>query len=109
MGVLISFATHWRQEMTERVDPRHLREVLTEHFDEGELRQLCFDLSVKYDILSGRNLAEKATELVSYMQRRNQMDALVDYVREFREFVELKTIDTTKSPLDDERWQTDLE
>ena len=95
--------------MTERVDHVHLREVLTEHFDEGELRQLCFDLSVDYDILSGSNKAEKVTALVSYMQRRNRVDELANYVREKRKHVQLKTIDTTLSPLNDQKWQIGLE
>jgi hypothetical protein len=51
-----------------------LRQLLSTHFNEGELRTLCFDLNIEYDDLPGRGSAEKARELVSYLERHSRID-----------------------------------
>ena len=53
-----------------------LRKTLTTHFSEGELQTLCFDLGVDYDDLPGEGKADKARELVAYLDRRNQLAKL---------------------------------
>jgi hypothetical protein len=54
-----------------------LREVLTERFNEGELRTLCFDLNnIDYDSLLGEEKASKARELVAYFDRYNRIPEL---------------------------------
>jgi hypothetical protein len=68
----------------EPIDPVQLRRVLAGHFDEGELRTLCFDLGLEYDAIPGRDTAEKARELVAAMRRRNRLAELVDAVRRER-------------------------
>jgi hypothetical protein len=54
-----------------------LRQVLDERFDVGELRTLCFDLGIDYDNLPGERKADKARELVSYLERHNRLSRLV--------------------------------
>ena len=54
-----------------------LRETLAEYFDAGELRTLCFDLGVDYDDLPGEGKANKARELIAYLERRDRLSELV--------------------------------
>ena len=54
-----------------------LRQNLDEYFNDGELRNLCFDLDVSYDNLPGEEKASKARELVDYMKRHGQIPDLV--------------------------------
>jgi hypothetical protein len=49
------------------LSPSNLREMLVARFNEEELRDLCFDLSVDYESLVGQGKAGKARELISYM------------------------------------------
>jgi tetratricopeptide (TPR) repeat protein len=57
---------------------RRLRQILNEHFNEGELRTLCFDLGVDYDNLPGGGKADKARELVAYLQRHSRLSELIE-------------------------------
>jgi hypothetical protein len=50
-----------------------LRQVLTDRFEEEELRTLCFDLGVKYSSLPAQGVAGKARELVIYLDNRGQL------------------------------------
>jgi tetratricopeptide (TPR) repeat protein len=61
-----------------------LRQILTERFDKGELRMLCFDLSVDYDSLPGEDKASKARELVAYLQRRDRIRDLLETGKRLR-------------------------
>ncbi len=54
-----------------------LRRILETRFDEGELRALCFDLDVDYENLPGEGKANKARELVSFLERRDRVPELV--------------------------------
>ena len=54
-----------------------LRQLLVKRFNEGELRTLCFDLGVDYDDLPGLGRADKARELVDYMERHESLSELV--------------------------------
>ncbi|WP_374686507.1 hypothetical protein [Promineifilum sp.] len=53
-----------------------LRNLLVENFSLLELADLALDLDVKFDNLPGSTLNEKARELVSYLNRRNQLPRL---------------------------------
>jgi tetratricopeptide (TPR) repeat protein len=61
-----------------------LRQTLTDRFNEGELRTLCFDLSVDYDSLPGEDKASKARELVAYLQRRDRIRELLETGKRLR-------------------------
>jgi len=67
-----------------RLERNHLvklRRWLMRHFDEEELRMLCFDLDVDYDTLGGKGKAGKVTELIAWFDRR-------DCIPELREAAE---------------------
>jgi GTPase SAR1 family protein len=53
----------------EQIDRVKLRQVLVTYFNESELRDLCFDLTIDYEILPGDNKGDKARELVAYSER----------------------------------------
>jgi hypothetical protein len=54
-----------------------LRQVLDGRFGVGELRTFCFDLGIDYDDLPGESKADKARELVSYVERHGRLSDLV--------------------------------
>lgn len=59
--------------------------LLTTHFGEEELRDLCFYLEeVDFDSLPGRGKSAKARELILYLERRNQLGVLQELGREVR-------------------------
>lgn len=80
--------------MTQYVDPVHLRQVLTQYYSEGELRTMCFDMGIDYESVGGRGKAEKVVELVAYAQRYGRLDQFAAYVRQTREFIQLRMTDT---------------
>jgi hypothetical protein len=65
----------WRAYLIE------MRRILTTRFSDGELRTLCFDLGVDYENLPGQGKADKARELISHLERRQRIAALVAIVR----------------------------
>ncbi len=54
-----------------------LRQMLVERFSEDELRTLCHDLGVDFEVLGGHGKAGRARELVAYLERRERLDDLV--------------------------------
>jgi S1-C subfamily serine protease len=73
-----------REGVSERIHLTKLRQILVNRFDEGELRTLCFDLGVDYDSLPGAGKADKAREVVAYLERREQLYELVKVGRQHR-------------------------
>jgi outer membrane protein assembly factor BamD (BamD/ComL family) len=61
-----------------------LRQILDTRFNEGGLRTLCFDLSVDYDNLPDIGKANKARELVDYLERRGRLIELVEAGKQLR-------------------------
>ncbi len=61
-----------------------LRSLLAARFSEGELRTLCFDLGIDYDDLPGGGKAERARELVGYLERHGRIGELVQLGRRAR-------------------------
>jgi len=61
-----------------------LRQLLTTHFDQGELQTLCFDLGVDYESLPGEGKADKARELVEYLERRDRIPECVELGKKLR-------------------------
>lgn len=66
------------------VDRVRLRQVLTDYFNEDELRDLCFDLGIDYESLPGNSKAGKARELVAFAERRGRFEELVGHARRVR-------------------------
>jgi outer membrane protein assembly factor BamB len=61
-----------------------LRQVLVDYFDDNELRDLCFELGMDYASLPGEGKAAKARELVTYYERRGQVQKLTEIFRHLR-------------------------
>lgn len=65
-----------------------LREILLEWFDESDLADLCFGLSVRYHHIKGDSTADKARELISYMLNRGRFAELVEACANARPHIE---------------------
>ncbi|MCL4262205.1 MAG: ATP-binding protein [Anaerolineae bacterium] len=63
--------------MTTHLYFRQLRQMIEAHFDLQDLRELCFDLNINYDNLSGDRLSAKVIALVEEMRKRGQMELLL--------------------------------
>lgn len=61
-----------------------LRQILIDYFDEGELQNLTFDLSVDYENLPGKTKGDKARELIAFLERRGRVSELVQACRQLR-------------------------
>ena len=54
-----------------------LRENLVGHYNEEELRTLCFDVGIDYDDLPGRSRNDKARELLAHLDRVGRVADLI--------------------------------
>jgi len=61
-----------------------LHRILVDRMDLEEFRTLCFDLGVSYDSLRGEGLAGKARQLVLFLQKREALPLLVEWLRRER-------------------------
>jgi len=80
-----------------QIDPAKLRQVLTERFNESELRNLCFDLHVDYESLTGAGKEDKARELVAYLERRGRLSELVETGKRQRPDIDWVTTQARRS------------
>lgn len=65
-----------------------LREKLIRHLSDSELRALCDDLDVDYESLPGSGKADKARELLAYLERRLRLGDLLSLLRSQRPEIE---------------------
>lgn len=63
---------------------KKLHQLLVEHFSQGELKTLCFYLNVDYETLDGDGKADKARELILYLERHKRIVALEDEIAKQR-------------------------
>jgi hypothetical protein len=61
-----------------------LRQNLTDHFNDEELRTLCFDMGVDYESLPALGKAAKAREFVTHLEHRSRLPELVRKCRTLR-------------------------
>jgi hypothetical protein len=61
-----------------------LRQLLSSRFSEGELQTFCFDLGVDYETLPGEGKADKARELVEYLERHSRIQECVELGKQLR-------------------------
>lgn len=61
-----------------------LRKLLETHFDLDGLRNLCFDMGIQYENLSGDTLGAKARELILFCERHLRIGELIETGREAR-------------------------
>lgn len=69
--------------------PTIIRDALVNYFSLGELRTLCFDLSIDYEDLEGGSKQGKALALVQYARRHNRYPDLVNAIRQARPHLNL--------------------
>ena len=69
-----------------------LRDRLSQHFDMGELRDLCLELNLDFESIAGANKTEKVTELMLYLERRNQLEVLLAVCGQLRPHVDWKSV-----------------
>ena len=74
--------------------PTQLRQILLDYFDEGELITLCFDLGVDYESLPGAGKANKARDLVAYLQRHGRLAQLISLGQQERPHVQWPILPT---------------
>jgi outer membrane protein assembly factor BamB len=58
-------------------DPTQLHALLVNQFDEQELITICFNLKLSYEDLAGSGRANKARELIVYLDRRGRLNELL--------------------------------
>lgn len=63
---------------------RRLRTLLEARFNEDDLRGLCFDLNVDYEVLAGTSKVTRIISLIAHCERLRRADELVDAVRALR-------------------------
>lgn len=61
-----------------------LHRILDQYFNDQELRQLCFEMSVQYDDLPYPGQSNKARELVALCVRTGRVDELIQRVKDAR-------------------------
>lgn len=71
-------------DLSVRLSLPKIRGQLLDHFDNEELRDLCFELDVKYDDLRAEGRAGKARELVERLDRKQRLGELLEIVRRER-------------------------
>ncbi|MCB9006993.1 MAG: hypothetical protein H6656_06460 [Ardenticatenaceae bacterium] len=60
---------------------KQIHQQILQHFNEEELRTLCFQVGVEYDDLGGRGKAANARELVQWAQRNNRLSDLMALIK----------------------------
>jgi hypothetical protein len=61
-----------------------LRTVLVQSFSEEELRDLCFELNIDFELLPGTHKGGKTRSLIEFVERRNRYAELVAHVDRLR-------------------------
>ncbi len=67
------------------MDRVELVKFIRDRFNDGELRDLCFELHIDYESLPGEGKAAKARELVSFCERRDRLPELERVARQMLE------------------------
>lgn len=73
---------------TKTIDLPQLRNLIVFHFDENELKDLCFDLYTDYQELAGDEKRSKARNLISKMEREGKLTNLIKQCSRLRPHVE---------------------
>ncbi len=60
------------------------RQMLVTFFSDSELRDLCFDLGIEYENLSGQSKSDKVRELIAYAERSGRSIELLSLCRHLR-------------------------
>jgi hypothetical protein len=82
----------------EREHLTKLRQILIKHFDESELRTLCFDLKIEYADLGEGGRKDRARELIAYLARHGRTPELLKIGQEQRPDVPWNELTATETP-----------
>jgi nucleoside phosphorylase len=66
-----------------------LRQLLAERFSSEELQTICFDIGIDPDNLPGQAKSARARELISYLERRNELGRLYAWIQQHRPDIDL--------------------
>ncbi len=61
-----------------------LHQALIRYFSEAELQMLAFNLNIDYENLPGHTKAERARELIAYVDRQGRLNELVTQINVLR-------------------------
>ncbi len=75
-----------------------LRALLDAHFNEEELRTLCFEMGVEYESLGGRGKSANARELVTFLGRRQRLDEMIEAGKRLRPDVAWESVRVPPPP-----------
>lgn len=70
-------------------DPKKLLKALLDHFDEGEIKILCFNLGINYEDLPLGSRPQKAASLIEHCKRHHRLQVCILEIRQARPFLEL--------------------
>jgi len=76
-------------DLTPSPQANQLHRILSHRLDLEELRTLCFYVGMNYDHLRGEGQLAKVRELIQYLQRRNALPQLVEWLRRVRPDIKL--------------------
>lgn len=69
---------------TTDIDRIKLKQILVDYFNDDELRDLAFELTIDYESLPGAGKSGKARELVAFAERRGRFAEVVALVHRLR-------------------------
>jgi hypothetical protein len=61
-----------------------LKEQINNHFNEDDLRELCFDMGIAYDALNGGNKRSKTIALIEHCKNHVLLEELLAYLKKAR-------------------------
>jgi hypothetical protein len=83
-------------QQAHRID---LREKISQAFNLSDLRQLCFDLKISYeDISGGESKQDKVIALIEYAERNGRLSSLISYCQTKREHLIWPTLPLQDNP-----------
>ncbi len=74
-----------------------LRDQIKTYFNKSELRNLCYDLGIDYQTISGDTIDDQSRELVEYCRRHGLVINLIKRCQQLRPHVEWQNKDTINS------------
>jgi antitoxin component of MazEF toxin-antitoxin module len=85
-------------------EQEHIVQVLITYFNLGEIKTLCFDLGIDFDLLTGEEKKGKAIALVNHFEEQGQLLQLVQKIKDMRhnvDFIKIAQSKTTARDVDD--------
>lgn len=81
-----------------------LRSLMNKHFNLGEVRGLCFALDIPSDNIAAATRDDMVRGLISYCERRNKLENLLEQLNQERPSVNWPTIDSFQSDTSIPSW-----